>query len=82
MVRDLYEQTYIDYLEELKNQNSYMNYPFRKFLELETTKNLQWRFVKDHQQFWWDWFDQDHVVTLFIDGSFFNVDKNNVTMAP
>jgi len=82
MVRDLYEQTYIDYLEELKNQNSYMNYPFRKFLELETTKNLQWRFVKDHQQFRCDWFDQDHVVTLFIDVSFFNVDNNNVTMAP
>ena len=79
-IKDLYEQTYNDYLVELKDQNTMMNYPLRKFLELESTKNVQWRFVKDHQDFWWAWFDQDHVVTLFIDEIFFS--ENNVTMAP
>ena len=60
-VEVLYEQSYYKYLEELKNQNSYMNYPFRKFLELESTKTLMMSFIKDHQDFWWAWFDRDHI---------------------
>ena len=57
MVLSQYKQSYFDYLDELKDKNTMMNYPFRKFLELESTKKMQWSYVSDHQEFWWDWFD-------------------------
>lgn len=38
------------------------------------------KFVKDHEQFWWTWFDQDPVITLFIDGEFFK--ENNAVSDP
>ena len=57
-----------------------MNYPFRKFLELESTKKVQWSYVANHQEFWWSWFDQDLLIKLFVDQNFFS--QNNVTMAP
>ena len=38
------------------------------------------KFVKDHEEFWWTWFDQDPVITLFIDGEFYK--ENNATCDP
>lgn len=57
-----------------------MTYPLRKFMERPTTKSIMMKFVKDHEDFWWSWFDQDPVVSLFIDGDFYQY--NNVTMDP
>jgi hypothetical protein len=38
------------------------------------------KFVKDHEQFWWTWFDQDPVITLYVDGEFFK--ENNALSDP
>jgi hypothetical protein len=80
MVQELYTKTYFEYMEQLKKDYSMFSYPLRLFLEREATKNILMKFVKDHEDFWWSWFDQDPAITLFIDGNYFR--WNNVTMDP
>jgi hypothetical protein len=80
MVKDQYTKTYIENLEQLKKDYYMFSYPLRLFLERDVTKNVLMKFVKDHEGFWWSWFDQHPAVSLFIDGNFFI--ENNATMGP
>ena len=57
MVKELYTKTYYENLEHLKKEYYMFSYPLRLFLEREATKNILMKFVKDHEEFWWSWFD-------------------------